>query len=360
MIVYRSGVFGIRNLLRMHGSPVYKVVVPTAASTVFLVFLDYVEATVSIENPYPLTAFIGFFSFLLTFRLNYAYQRYMEGATAVHHMLSKWLDVAMTLAAWHYQSHAYDGVKPPAFGLNPLATPEAMPQRPHAIEASFEETKRYISSMSIANNDESSKLSWYDRVKPRLRKLNEFEKQQKALQRQRSKDAEFHVQSKAAVKQINSTNMRLGIPSTAIPVPLRFREAESSSRAPRRPSLTKQSRGSLRMSRLRPTRTLAPSLFLQELSHLSSLLSATAMSTLRNDVEMAESPLTEYIPGQPWPPMDPDQLSKDTRKEYGEDSIFWRTIYFVLGLSRSEKHRTLYNAARPFTVLGGVSDQEIE
>ena len=75
---------------------------------------------------------------------------------------------------------------------------------------------------------------------------------------------------------------------------------------------------------------------------------------------MAESPLTEYIPGQPWPPMDPDNLSKETRKEYGEDSP-WRTItYYVLGWSRSEKHRTLYNAARPFAVLGGVSDQEIE
>ena len=55
--------------------------------------------------------------------------------------------------------------------------------------------------------------------------------------------------------------------------------------------------------------------------------------------------------------MDPDQLSKDTRKEYGADSKVWTVIYFVLGMSRSEKHRTLYNATRPFTVLGGVSDE---
>lgn len=55
--------------------------------------------------------------------------------------------------------------------------------------------------------------------------------------------------------------------------------------------------------------------------------------------------------------MDPDNLSKETLREYGESSTAWRVIYFVLGLSRSEKHRTLYNAARPFTVLGGVSDQ---
>eukprot|EP00977_Amphora_coffeiformis_P005303 scaffold1129_cov164-Amphora_coffeaeformis.AAC.10 len=59
------------------------------------------------------------------------------------------------------------------------------------------------------------------------------------------------------------------------------------------------------------------------------------------------------------PKMDPDQLSKDTRQEYGEDNMVWTVIYFCLGLSRSEKHRTLYNAARPFTVLGGVSDEEV-
>lgn len=57
--------------------------------------------------------------------------------------------------------------------------------------------------------------------------------------------------------------------------------------------------------------------------------------------------------------MDPDNLSKETLKAYGEDSRFWRVLYFILGLSRSDKHRTLYNAVRPFTVLGGVSDEEV-
>ena len=359
MIVYQSGIFGLRNLLRMNGSPVYKVAVPTSVSTIFLLFLASVETTYDrqrdIKHPYPLTAFIGFFSFLLTFRLNYAYQRYWEGATAVHQMLSKWLDVAMTLAAWHYQSHAYDDIKPPAFGLNPLATPDAMPQRPHAFEPSFEETKEYVSSISFANRQRNTKLSWYERITPRSRRINELEKQQRAYQKQASKEAEFSVRNNASVKHINCSNQTSG----AIPVPQRFSKAEPPISS-QRPKLVKQSRGSLKLARTQPVHMPAPSLFLQELSHLSSLLSATAMSTLRNDIEMAESPLTEYIPGQPWPPMDPSELSKDTRKEYGESSTFWTIIYFMLGLSRSEKHRTLYNAVRPFTVLGGVSDQEIE
>lgn len=47
-----------------------------------------------------------------------------------------------------------------------------------------------------------------------------------------------------------------------------------------------------------------PSLFLQEASHLISLLSAVALTTLRHDLHSAPSPLQEYTPGAPWPPVD--------------------------------------------------------
>lgn len=100
MIVYQSGIFGLQNLLRMQGSPVYKVIVPTACSTGFLLLVAHgpridLHEERSVQHPYSLAAFIGFFSFLLTFRLNYSYQRYWEGATAVHHMLSKWVRQTM-------------------------------------------------------------------------------------------------------------------------------------------------------------------------------------------------------------------------------------------------------------------------
>jgi hypothetical protein len=49
-----------------------------------------------------------------------------------------------------------------------------------------------------------------------------------------------------------------------------------------------------------------PPLFLQELAHLASLLMAVALSTLRNDIEGAESPLSVHVPGKPWPEVDPD------------------------------------------------------
>lgn len=70
-------------------------------------------------------------------------------------------------------------------------------------------------------------------------------------------------------------------------------------------------------------------------------------------------PLTEYTPGQPWPALDPDQLEKSIKEEYEPGNKVMTWILFVLGMSRTERQRTLYNAARPFAVLGGVSDDEV-
>ena len=208
-------------------------------------------------------------------------------------MLSKWLDVAMTLAAWHYQSHSYDSIKPPAFGLNPLATPDNMPIRPHAIQPSYEETAEQIEKAASQQPG-----SWFHRF--RLRKLNDIEKQQLKNKRVERKAGEFSVRNSADVKHINKST------HSSIPVPSRFRGTDSESNKdqdhPLRSAFKRQAReSSLKLVRSRPARMPAPSLFLQELAHLSSLLAAVAMSTLRNDLERAESPLCEYIPGQPWP-----------------------------------------------------------
>lgn len=104
-----------------------------------------------------------------------------------------------------------------------------------------------------------------------------------------------------------------------------------------------------------------PPLYLQEVAHLLSLLSAVAFSTLRNDLEQADSPLITFIPNAPWPHVDPDAYTADVRKDW--DSTEHRSITvirYITGWSRTKKTRTLYNAARPFRVIGGVSDAEIE
>jgi hypothetical protein len=115
-----------------------------------------------------------------------------------------------------------------------------------------------------------------------------------------------------------------------------------------------------------------PTLFLQELAHLTSLMSAVALGTLRNNeissvATLLDLALVEYVPGKPWPHLDPDDVTADDA-EFNHDlwyyseyhSSFKKMSRFVLGLSHTEKDRALYNAARPLGVLGGVSDAELE
>jgi predicted membrane chloride channel (bestrophin family) len=100
-----------------------------------------------------------------------------------------------------------------------------------------------------------------------------------------------------------------------------------------------------------------PPLFLQELAHLSSLLVAVAFSTLRNDMEGFESPLSFFVPGTPWPEVDPDR--DELLRGRGFKSL-WENLLVFLGMGRSDEDQTKYNAARPFPVIGGVSDAEIK
>jgi len=124
------------------------------------------------------------------------------------------------------------------------------------------------------------------------------------------------------------------------------------------------------------------SLFLQEAAHLYSLLSAVSMASLRADMEGVSSPLVDYVPGQKFPPVNPEEMKIKilVDKEYDSDgrispgnekseselrvritrnNTFTNVIMSLLGMSRNSRQRTIYNASRPFTVLGGISDAEV-
>lgn len=364
MIIYESGTLGLLGLLgRVHGSAVYKVILPALFSTGMVLVLEYARFDPNRnegqkQHPYTIGAYIGFFSFLLTFRLNFSYQRYWEAATAVHQMLSKWLDCAITIAAFHYQSDQFDDIRPPAFGSHPTLKSSRIKGRQRAYKATLEET---IESIQEAADEQAAmeaqvmKKPWWSGLRLRRSKKNdETEPTPSTLEE--------------GTKSISSIRPHDGVngDTSKIPIPQRFQDQitlKGEQQSPgkiRRRTLAKQSRAFRHLTETREARVPVPSLFLQETAHLISLMAAVAMSTLRNDSESTESPLTEYMPGKPWPPVDPDSLSDDIRVQYGENNTIWRWIYFCLGLSRSERHRTLYNAARPFAVLGGVSDSEVE
>jgi len=102
-----------------------------------------------------------------------------------------------------------------------------------------------------------------------------------------------------------------------------------------------------------------PPLFLQELAHLSSLACAVALSTLRNDIEGSESVLGIFVPSDPWPASDPDQLPRDIRNEFQHRFRIITIIRHWLGNDRLPHYRSKYNTARPLLIIGGVSDAEI-
>ena len=191
------------------------------------------------------------------------------------------------------------------------------------------------------------------------------------FRRNRATNKSVQVQQK--FKSINDTE-RNAQSFSKIPIPMRFQDQLLNSSGDQRYYRETAQARNTRLLELKAghkgvtsgitkttrARLPAPSLFLQETAHLISLLNAVALSTLRNDIAIAASPVTAYIPGVPWPDVDPDNLPRETKKLYGDGTVFWRWFYFCLGLSRSAKRRTMYNAARPFGVLGGVSDGEIQ
>jgi predicted membrane chloride channel (bestrophin family) len=404
MITYAaSQLFGFNLLLRLHGSPVYKVIIPTTCSTVFLIVLCLYRDTSNMDehdvvgDPYAVGALVSFFSFLLTFRLNFSYGRYWEGATALHQMQSKFLDACMTLAAFHYQMSTFDDIKPPTFGSHPHVNAKDLKTREPCVLLSQQETVESVRQLAakqleMENNNNNNSSGSFRVLRQRHAGAGH---RRKASHVTEDAIRQHQEQTPKSINSKDITEAKRRGSEDRIPIPLRFQQqflggpsestdsnsdnhaaAAAAAAAIHRSSVrgreggllaaTQQQSQHQRSARRnlvrknRKARLPAPDLFLQELAHLVSLLSAVALSTLRNDVEGSESPLTAYIPGQPWPPVDPDALSREIRKEYNEGNWFWTTVYYVLDISRSERRRTLYNAARPFSVLGGVSDAEIE
>lgn len=359
MIIYEQNLFGLNNLGRVHGSAAYKVLLPTMLSTLIIFLFNWYSLDDGresrddriVQHPYGVGAFISVFSFLLTFRLNYAYQRYWEGASAVHQMQSKWLDVGMTIAAFHYQSNRFDDIKPPTLGGDDKEREPDIVGRVRNFESNYEDVVDQVDT-ELEKQKVKQKIRWWRRSK----------KQQDLTRRRRS---EIERDYRKGSKEIDSTRIdpnfsHCAAEASLIPIPQRFQEDFSIGMALAGTTETFQTSTPDDSDLDVSSRVPSPSLFLQELAHLLSLLSGVALSTLRNDMETAESPLTMYYPGTPWPATDPDDLDEETRNQYGEDRKVAQWLYFCLGLDRSEKHRTLYNAARPFGVLGGVSDDEIK
>ena len=239
MIPFEGGLFNIHLLFRVHGSAVYKAVIPSLLSTklYLLIYFFYPRANeipmsdsddqYAFNDPYAIAVFIGIFIFLLTFRVNYSYSRFSEATNSVFSLQSTLINAGTLIASFHYQSSNYDDVRPVGFGA----------------------TTRKIKSLRLQNE----KLT--------LKELK--------AQLNKSKRKAFAISKKFSF--LNSVD--IGDDEEAFP------EDES----PHKDGVVPDK----------------PSKFLQEATHLLSLVSAVALSTLRKDIEGEECPLIEYLPGAP-------------------------------------------------------------
>lgn len=344
MLTVRDGFLGFRLLARVHGSAAYKAFIPSLVSTGILLILHYVvDLPNSVDDrwfghPYPLASVVVAFTFLLTFKCSFSYNRYWEACTAVHQMHSKWLDVGIELAAFHMQSKKFDEIKPPSFGDHPSIV--SVVRNRKRINRMSPDTIREISHKHLMKDTPDTQL---------------WSRSFRAVSSDGKKDHKKSTNKKRKTVGASVNNL--------IPLPSGLTHGNSST--PQTASINNASPNS------QMARTISlpakdrrmeddPSLFLQEGAHLISLLSAVAFSTLRGDIEGVDIPLTSYIPGSPWPAMDPDA---DAHVTYRDNSFYrssrqTQSIRFLFGMSRNEEQQTIYNACREFGVLGGTSAEE--
>jgi len=404
MIVYRHGSQIYQTLFRVHGSALYKGGAPAVVSTVFLLVLEYCFNDPNSEiderwftHPYPIAAMVAMFTFLLTFKTSFSYNRYWEACTAIHQMHSKWLDIGIELASWHLQSKRFEAIRPPCYGNHPemdsiVRKRERLntvsPQKLRTLLDKDDDNDDlnasiYLDHASVANESKKvrAKASIISRIKFCRRKRIIIK--EPSIVSNLDNDNTIYRNSDKSINSINSSlrsKKRFKAPSG-------FKQVEESNissisdghndrlhtpfNSTSRPTMSRlvsvaKLDGGMKMSMSPNTKAeqaeeMVPSLFLQEASHLISLLSAVAFTTLRNDLQKAPSPLAEYTVGSPWPSVDPDDNKDENNVHLSyEMSIVSKNVNYLLGLTRSSEQRTVYNACRPFRVLGGVSDAEID
>lgn len=339
MITYKKGAYGLNLLARVRGSAVYKAFFPGMISVAFYVLLQYLyegrDDFDEVDHPYVLGVLITSISFLIIFRANNSYNRYWEACGAVHHMMSKFLDATVHMAAFHMQCSHYDNVKPPSFYEYPEFLKYNLSRDRHPISKQDAEKRQ---KMSI--NPMSSK---YTKKIRRPEAKVHIDRPQDAVDT--SVDSGSFDRSRDAITLVGPGRDDGGW-DKIIDTDLK-------------PTTNNKLR-TLACTKRSPTKSLGdtPSMFLKELAHLSSLTVAVAFSTLRCNVEDAESPLGVYVGGSEWPAVDPDNLNENEKAEI-QQSIYQQLLCFF-GMDRSPNYKTKYNSTRPMLVIGGVSENEVK
>lgn len=398
MIEYSRGPFGLSLLFRWNGSALIKAFIPGLFSvalylSLYYSLVDYAKEyyhalfaedatspeTVQnkeetmvdyLNHPYAIGVLIASTSLLITFRANYGYQRYWEGVTAVHSMMSKFMDATVHAGVFHLQSDNFKSMRPPTFFQWEALNGGTLTRDRELVE----QIDDYQWRKADSGGDDSDSFQNDDaRRRPRPQSCQIGNNA--SLRRRRFRKSINETSSTRGIRPEetgSNDNYLSDLGSNHLLGPPRLdggwgliHPDERTGRATathydiqKFPNASQVDPENVQgFASTKGGRT--PSLFLQELAHLSSLLCAVAMTTLRNDLDDVESPLGTYIPGQPWPECDPIKLPKEVKRAaYGKRRNM-RNLHYLLGMDQTKSSRTAYNAARPLLVLGGVSDNEI-
>jgi predicted membrane chloride channel (bestrophin family) len=322
MIQYQKGIFNINLLYRLHGSAIYRAaLVPGILSVVIYLLIVYLYPDENlIDDPTPVSLLVGSVAFLIIFRVNNSYDRYWEACGNVFAMTTRWVDAAAHTACYHLQSEQYNSIKPPSYFDHPQLNACFMTrEREHVGERSKERKKDRTITRSIEYVEDAKK-----------------QETSRNYNRNRKASVYFSSTNNDPIPLFGEPALDGGWGLLYPPTDTFFNPREPLE-APRQAGFASTVGG----------RTAA--LFLQEIAHLASLLNAVALSTLRNDIDGAESPLDVYQPGQTWPKVDLTDFSS------------WKLngLKYLTGADRTPEARTEYNRLNPILVLGGVSDSEI-
>lgn len=212
----------------------------------------------------------------------------------MHQMHSKWLDVGMCVAAFHLQSSRYNSIKPPSFGSNPHLT-SLERERERLNEPTREEVENQIDETlekeKETNGQPTSRFSKWLKKRKKYITRNNGETTQAREQGNHGKAHKKRERRTSLDDRIRQTGKNINAPATPKP----HHQHKKKRRGHRRVATALSTIPSPLAAD--PDALDERPLFLQEAAHLLSLLSAVAFSTLRNDLEHAESPLIPFEPG---------------------------------------------------------------
>ena len=345
-------------LFRVNGSAIYRAAVPGLLSTIVLIlirvyFHDNDCCDDQVKHPYAIGILVTSITFLLVFRVQQAYARYWEAASAIHHMMSKWMDAVVHTAAYHMQSTQYDAIKPPSYSDYAYLDHEFLTRDREPVFADENE-----SDAGLQDSERIVKRA----TKYSIERVSETKKSK--LPKKMPTAYMFGSSGLGNSRRISSgeTNNNNN-DSDRTPTPLMgpprldgnwsalYNDDGTSHYTKPNQHHSDEKKDAAGFASFQGGRT--PPLFLQELAHLASLCTGVALSTLRNDIEGAQSPLDVYQPGEPWPEVDPG-----LKFEFTWDGLI-KSFWYFLGTARNPAERTKYNASRPLPVIGGVSEGEI-